>query len=133
MCSDPQIFHKELERMANLKRNMIELVKNPDEVLKGGEVEVEKYWTPAFIPFSVIRDAVQVQTEIEKGDMTELEMIDKLADFVANNIYAGQFTKDDIYNRLHAPNGTDELQAQLMFVANGQQSDSTKKFLEKKN
>lgn len=119
--------------MANLKRNMIALVKNPDDVLKGGEIELEKYWTPPFIPFKKIRDAIQFQVELEKGEMSELEMIDRLADFVANDIYSGQFTKDDIYDRMHAPDAAEELQQQVLFVAQGQQTESTKKFLEKKN
>ncbi len=36
--------------MANLKRNMIELVGNPEEVLNGGEVEIQRFWTPPFLP-----------------------------------------------------------------------------------
>lgn len=119
--------------MANLKRNMIELVKNPEEAAAGAEVEVDRYWTPPFIPFKKIRDAVQLQVELEKEEMSELEMIDRLADFVANDIYGGQFTKDDIFNRMHAPDAATELQDQVLFVAQGQQTDSTKKFLEKKN
>src|SRR5690625_910725 len=119
--------------MSKLKRTYIELVKNPEEVLKGGEVELEKYWTPAFIPFSIVRDSLGLQSELESGELSELDIMDKLVDFVANNIYGGQFTKDDIYNRLHAPNAIEELQNQILFVAQGQQSDSTKKFLEKKN
>ncbi|SFP81055.1 hypothetical protein SAMN05421839_1952, partial [Halolactibacillus halophilus] len=31
--------------MANLKRNMLELVKNPEGVQKGDEPEIEKVWT----------------------------------------------------------------------------------------
>lgn len=120
--------------MANLKRNMIELVKNVEEVEKGGEVQLEKFWTPPFIPFSKVRDALQLQTEMDKEEgMTELDMMDKLSDFVAKDIYNNQFSKDDIYERLHAPDAVDALQSQLMFVARGDQTDQTKKFLEKKN
>ncbi|MGW8428824.1 hypothetical protein ACWGJQ_25825 [Peribacillus simplex] len=39
--------------MANLKRNMIELVKE----VKEGEIETVKYLTPVFIPFSVVYEA----------------------------------------------------------------------------
>src|SRR5690625_1850050 len=35
-------------KMANLKRNMMELIVNPEEVAEGGEPEIKKYWTPAF-------------------------------------------------------------------------------------
>ncbi|MCJ0932547.1 hypothetical protein MST22_15475 [Virgibacillus halodenitrificans] len=118
--------------MANLKRNMIELIKNPEEVMNGGEVELQKYWTPAFIPFSKVRDAISLQTELDEGELTELDMMDKLADFIANDIYGKQFTKDDLYNRLHAPDAIDSMQQQVMFVAQGNQSEATKNFLAKK-
>ncbi|MCC2250493.1 hypothetical protein JUJ52_11025 [Virgibacillus sp. AGTR] len=118
--------------MANLKRNMLELVKNPEEVMNGGEVEIEKHWTPAFIPFRVCRDAIQLFDDLETDmEMSEADKFDKLADFVANEIYAGKITKDDIYNRLHAPEGKDALYDQVLFVAHGQQSNDTKNYLAK--
>ncbi|WP_330948898.1 phage tail assembly chaperone G [Virgibacillus sp. MG-45] len=120
--------------MANLKRNMLELVKNPEAAMKGEEAEIEKVWTPAFIPLRVARDAIQLYNEIEVDiEKSESDKFDKIADFVANDIYAGKITKDDIYNRLHAPGGKDVLMDQLIFVAQGQQSDETKKFLAKKS
>lgn len=111
---------------------MIELIKNPEEVAKGGEVDLEKFWTPAFIPFSKVRDAISLQTELDDGDLSELDMMDRLADFVAEDIYAKQFAKDDLYNRMHAPNAIETMQEQIMFVAQGDQSESTKNFLAKK-
>lgn len=120
--------------MSNLKRNMIELVKNPEDVLKGGEAEIEKVWTPAFIPLRVARDAIQLSIDLETNiELSEIDKFDKLADFVSNEIYGGKIKKDDIYNRMHAPGGKDVLYNQLYFVAQGQQSDETKKFLEKKD
>jgi hypothetical protein len=59
-------------------------------------------------------------------------MIDKLIDFVANKIYNKQFTKEELFNGLHAPDAIETLQRQIMFVAQGQQTDETKKFLAKK-
>jgi len=119
--------------MANLKRNMIELIKNIDEVEKGGEPVMEKFWTPLFIPFSKVRDALQMQMEIENNKkLTELDTMDKLSEFVAKDIYNNQFTKEDLYTRLHAPDAVNALQSQLMFVAQGDQTDETKKFLAKK-
>lgn len=120
--------------MANLKRNMIELVKNPEAVMKGEEPEIEKVWTPAFIPLRVARDAIELTHELETDlEMSQSDKFDKLADFVASDVYGGKFTKDDIYNRLHAPGGMEVLYEQVYFVAQGQQSDSTKNFLAKKN
>lgn len=119
--------------MANLKRNLIELVKNPEEAIKGEEVEIEKVWTPAFIPLRVARDAIQLIVDLENDTkMSESNKFDKLADFVANEIFIGKFSKDDLYNRLHAPDGKAALYDQVIFVAQGQQSDDTKNFLAKK-
>jgi hypothetical protein len=60
-------------------------------------------------------------------------MIEKMLDFVANDLYKGQFTKEDLINGLHAPEAVEILLEQLLFVANGQQTDETKNFLAKKN
>ncbi|APC48297.1 hypothetical protein BME96_09010 [Virgibacillus halodenitrificans] len=118
--------------MANLKRNMLELVKNPEAIVKGEEPEIEKIWTPAFIPLRVARDAIQLYNDIDVEDMSEFDKFDKIADFVANEIFAGKITKDDIFNRLHAPGGKNVLMEQIIFIAQGQQSDDTKNFLAKK-
>ncbi|MFD4928406.1 phage tail assembly chaperone G [Peribacillus butanolivorans] len=119
--------------MANLKRNMIELVKE----VKEGEIETVKYLTPVFISFSVVYEAIDMTQEIEKSEESksagsEKELIDKLLDFVANKIYNKQFTKEDLFNGLHAPDAIQTLQEQIMFVAQGHQNDETKKFLAKK-
>lgn len=119
--------------MANLKRNMIELVKE----VKEGEIVTEKYLTPIFIPFSVVYEAIDLTEEMDKDEgnknsLSEKEMIDKLIDFVANKIYNEQFTKEELFNGLHAPDAIETLQRQIMFVAQGQQTDETKKFLAKK-
>lgn len=118
-----------------LKRNMIELVKNPEEVLNGGEPEFDKYWTSPFLPLDVTLEAVDFADELESGEhgeQKESDQILKLADFVAKKIYNGQFTVDDVRTRLHAPDAIEELQSQIFFIARGQQSDSTKEFLAKK-
>ncbi|UII58121.1 hypothetical protein LS684_21095 (plasmid) [Cytobacillus spongiae] len=121
--------------MANLKRNMIELVKE----VKEGEIVTEKFLTPVFLPFSVVYEAIDMMEEIEKSEEetknsnSEKELINKLLDFVANKVYNKQFTKDDLFNGLHAPDAIQTLQEQIMFVAQGRQTDETKKFLAKKN
>ncbi|MFK3938944.1 phage tail assembly chaperone G [Alkalihalobacillus sp. NPDC078783] len=113
-----------------LKRHMIELVKNVEEVQKGGEVVLERFWTPILIPFRKVQEALQMQVDIEKEETTELAAMDMMANFVAKDIYDNQFTVDDLYNRLHAPDALATLQAQLAFVAQGDQTNETKKFLE---
>ncbi|MBK5445998.1 MULTISPECIES: phage tail assembly chaperone G [unclassified Peribacillus] len=50
--------------MANLKRNMIELVKE----VKEAEIETVKYLTPEFIPFSVVYEAIDMTQEIDKSE-----------------------------------------------------------------
>jgi hypothetical protein len=115
--------------MANLKRNMIELVKD----VKEGEIITEKYLTPVFIPLSVVYQAIDLTSDMEKmTSEKETEMIDKLVDFVANDVYKGQFSKEDLINGLHAPNAIETLQQQILFIARGQQTEETKNYLAKK-
>lgn len=126
--------------MANLKRNMIELV---TAVVKGEneeeeKVETKKYLTPVFIPLSVVYEAMDMMDTMIKAEnttdvSTEREMIDTMLDFVATKVYGNQFTKDDLINGLHAPDAIQTLQDQVIFVAQGQQTNETKKFLEKKS
>jgi len=120
--------------MANLKRNMIELVENPEEVVNGAEPDLKVYWTPPFIPLAVVREAMEMQKELnsEDAEENELQLVDRMIEFVANRIYNGQFSADDIYNKLHAPDAVRTLQEQIMFITQGNQTDETKKFLEKK-
>ena len=120
--------------MANLKRNMIELVKE----VKEGEIVTQKYLTPVFIPMSVVYEAIDMTEEIEKseGDKkagSEKELLEKLMNFVAEKVYNKQFTKEELFNGLHAPDAIQTLQEQIIFVAQGRQTDETKKFLAEKN
>ncbi|MDX8288833.1 hypothetical protein SLL00_03470 [Metabacillus indicus] len=120
--------------MANLKRHMIELVKE----VKEGEILTEKYLTPVFIPFAVVYEAMDMMEQIEKSEDkktagSEKELIDKLLTFVAEKIYNNQFTKEDLFNGLHAPSAINTLQEQIIFVSQGRQNNETKKYLEKKS
>lgn len=126
--------------MANLKRNMIELVKNPEGVNNGDEPELEKVWTPGFLSLRVARDATQLYNElVNDEDTSEFDKFDKMVDFVANEIYAGKIKKDDIYDRMHAPgmegagSAKENIEEQIIFAAQGMQSESTKVFLERKD
>lgn len=126
--------------MAKLKRNMIELIKNPEEAKKGEEPEIEKVWTPGFTPFKVAYEATKLEVELEKEeDLTYLDVMDRLIDFVANEVYAGKITKDDLLNRMHGP-GLDGgkpayeiLQEQVSFASTGIQSDEAKNVLSGKS
>ena len=122
--------------MANLKRNMIELVKNPDEANKGGEIETERFWTPVHIPLKVMYEALDLSEEmanIESGKSKKSfrDAMDLMMDFIANKAYNGQFTKDDLLERLHAPDAINTLQEQIGFIASGETSESTKNWMAK--
>lgn len=122
--------------MANLKRNIIELAKLDAEgnvVIENDEVVIEKVYSSPFIPFRVVFEATKLSARMQKATAeNEIEMIEELMNFVAKDIYGGQFTKDELLNRLHAPDAMREIEAQITFVAQGEQSDETKKFLAKK-
>jgi len=117
--------------MANLKRNSIEIVKE----VKAGEVITEKYWTPVFIDLDVVYEALDIMERFEdkENPVKEREMLELLIDFTANKIYGKEFTPKQLRNGLHAPQAIETLQEQLIFIAQGEQTDETKKFLEKKN
>lgn len=114
--------------MANLKRNMIELIKE----VKEGEIVTQKYLTPVFIPFSIVYEALDMISEIDKSK-TEKDLLDKMLDFVAARIYNNQFTKEDLFNGLHAPDSSRILYEQILFITQGAQSDETKKYLARKD
>jgi hypothetical protein len=49
--------------------------------------------------------------------------IDQMLDMVVD-IYNNQFTKDDLLDRLHAPDAVEELQQQIQFIAQGQMDEA---------
>lgn len=116
--------------MANLKRNSITLVKE----IKAGEVVTETYWTPVFIPLDVIYEAMDLMEKLEdkEANVSEREMFDMLMDFITNKIYNEEFTVEELKKGLHAPQAVNELKDQLGFIVQGEQTNETKKFLEKK-
>lgn len=121
--------------MSELKRHAIEIVKE----VKEGEIVTETYLTPAFLPMKVVYEAIEVYAEIEKNEQRagtdikkEKELYTRVMDFVANQAYGGQFTPDDLFNGLHAPDVNKVLFDQVLFVARGVQNDFTKKYLAKK-
>ena len=77
---------------------------------------------------------MDIMAELEKAENGEVELsfkeqLDKLIDVVVK-IYGKQFTAKDIRNRLHAPDALETLQKQVQFIANGQQDEETKKFIQ---
>lgn len=114
--------------MANLKRSRLTLVTE----VKEGEIMEKTYLTPPFLPMSVMYEGLDVAESIENGDLSEREKIEKMAIFVADTLYKGQFTTEELVNGLHGPEAIETLQEQLVFSTNGYQTDETKNFLAKK-
>ena len=122
--------------MSNLKREKIELIKNPDGVNKGDEPEFEKVWTVPFISYGTSREAVNLLNDIvSDAKMSDDDKNDKIIDFLSEKAFGAKINKDDFYNRMPGPgigergNAQEVLEEILYFVASGQQSDDTKNFL----
>lgn len=114
--------------MANLKRNAIELVKKVEQ----GGIETEVYLTPAFLPISMLYEAMDVSHKVEEDEtLTEKQRFSEMLNFVVN-LYDNQFTVKELENGLHSPTAIEVLREQILFAANGVQSDETKKLLVKK-
>lgn len=125
--------------MSKLKREMIELIKNPEGVNKGDEPEIEKVWTVPFISFGMSREAVTLLNDVlGNTKISDDDKNDKIIDFLSEKAFGGKITKEDIYNRLPGPgfnekgNAQETLEHILFFIASGQQSDDTKNFLAEK-
>lgn len=120
--------------MSKLKRTYIELVKNPEEVLNDGEPEIERVWTPAFIPWKTVKLATKTLMELEKKG-NDFELMEKMEAFVAEDVFAGKITVDDLGERLHAPDAAESLRKIVEFASSGSVEDELeekKAFLEKK-
>ncbi|WP_353423664.1 hypothetical protein PYH68_05705 [Staphylococcus xylosus] len=114
------------------KRNFIKLTqidKKGDAVTDTeGNVKFDTFITPTQIPFRKIYDAADLMDGAEDEDVSAQENIDKMLDMVVD-IYKKQFTKDDLLDRLHAPDAVEELQQQIQFIAQGQMDEERKKEL----
>lgn len=99
---------------------------------KNGNLELETYFTPNFIPFRKIYEASEIMegTSEDGKELSEKEMLKRMTDFIVS-VYKNQFTSDDLLDRLHAPDAVTEIRAQVSFVAQGQMDDDRKKQLAK--
>ena len=116
------------------KRNFIKLVqvdKKGNAVTDSeGNAKFDTYITPTQIPFRKIYDAADLTDGTSDESTSAQENIDQMLDMVVD-IYNNQFTKDDLLDRLHAPDAVEELQQQIQFIAQGQMDDERKKQLAK--
>lgn len=126
-----------------LKRNKIDIVTGVND---NGEVQVNTYVTPVFIPADTWYESIDTLEQIddmelnnnalpedEKRKMSDImkEQIDLLIDMVVK-IYDNAFSRDQLKKGLHAPQMMEVLLNQVQFIAQGQQDEETKKYFEKK-
>ncbi|AYW46783.1 phage tail assembly chaperone G [Tetragenococcus koreensis] len=113
------------------KRNFIKLVqvdKKGNAVTDTeGNAKYDTFITPTQIPFRKIYDAADLMDTQEEAKSTK-ENMDEMLDMVVD-IYNKQFTKDDLLDRLHAPDAVEELQGQIEFIAQGQMDEERQKKL----
>lgn len=115
------------------KINFIKLVKLDKEgnalTDKEGNLQTETFFTPTFIPFRKVYEATEMLESAEQDGQGEgQEEFKQMLDFVVET-YQHQFTTDDLLDRLHAPNGIQEINKQVEFVAQGTMDDERKKEL----
>ena len=108
------------------KRNFIKLVqvdKKGNAVTDTeGNAKFDTFITPTQIPFRKIYDAADLMDGASDVEKSAQENIDEMLNMVVD-IYNHQFTKDDLLDRLHAPDAVEELQQQIEFIAQGQMED----------
>jgi hypothetical protein len=115
--------------MSNLKKHYILFT----EVQENGELNTFPIFTPDFIPFKTVISATKLMGEIQKLEdgEKELQMLEKMIAFVADDIYQGKITREDIENKLHAPDALETLKEQIAFVSQGYQTKEAKEFVKK--
>lgn len=117
--------------MAAKKQTAIELV---TQVTDQGEIEAtQTYQTSPFIPFEITYKAMSLMEEAsqtdESGKQFDKTIIDKFVDFIVVDMYGQRFTREDFLAGVHGPEFMNVLQEQVAFMANGYQSEGTKKLL----
>lgn len=114
------------------KRNFIKLIqidKKGNAVTDTeGNAKYDTFITPTQIPFRKIYDAADLMDGSLGENTSAQENIDQMLDMVVD-IYNHQFTKDDLLDRLHAPDAVEELQQQIEFIAQGQMDEERQKKL----
>lgn len=115
--------------MGNVKRNVIHLITGYDE--EKDKPKVKTYYTPPMLSGRLFRSSLEVAKEIDESK-DDFSNLDKLLNFVAVEVYNNQFTVEELEEGIQPYELIKELQEQVFFVSRGEQSEETKKFLEKK-
>ena len=111
----------------NLKKHYLPLY----ERNTNGEWELKPVFTPDFIPFKTVITATKMAAKMQK-DTTgekEIEMLEEMMSFVANEIYQGKITTQDLVDKLYAPDAIETLKEQIAFVSQGYQTKEAKEFV----
>jgi hypothetical protein len=131
-CNNIFEMSPEKEKLNMAKRNFIKLIqidKKGNAVTDSeGNAKYDTFITPTQIPFRKIYDAANLMDDASNEEASAQENIEQMLDMVVD-IYNNQFTKDDLLDRLHAPDAVEELQQQIQFIAQGEMDDERKKKL----
>lgn len=89
--------------------------------------EKKEFFQPNHIKGSVALEGLTIGKKIEKkGDEIEEKDIREVANFVANKVYDGNFTAEEMIDGIHAGDLFTEVMEQLGSVLGGESGNATK-------
>lgn len=89
--------------------------------------EKKEYFQPNHLKGSVALEGLTIGKKIDKkGDDIDEKDIREVASFVANKVYGGAFTAEDMIDGIHAGNLFTEVMEQLGSVLGDESGNSTK-------
>lgn len=94
------------------------------------QLTYKSYPYPLHVKGSLLKKGIDIAAELEGTGVESLsgKTVDKLADFVVE-VYAKQFTRDELLDGLQAHEVMDKLTEVMMFVISGEeQAGNSKKF-----
>lgn len=98
-------------------------MKKIELVINEETMETKTYLQKPFIKGSIIREGMRLGKEIDSMESLEEDIIDKLASFVADRLYNGQFTADQLIDGTDARELIPMLLKQLETVFGSQGHD----------
>ncbi|GKV67299.1 MULTISPECIES: phage tail assembly chaperone G [unclassified Sporosarcina] len=90
--------------------------------------ETKTFHQPAHIKGSVALEGIEIGQAINKKGESDIERsdIERIADFVADQLYGGKFTREELIDGLHAPHLLETLMEQLQSVFGDDTGNFTK-------
>lgn len=92
------------------------MTKNPTRKITLLINDEEQTFFSKFSPAKNIFKAQKLFSRMEQEPENELEIIEEILDFIAKDVYRGEFTKDQVLEGIDSADFMDELQTQLMMV-----------------